>query len=402
MRSRSYSRIAGACFIFLILFSCCVIPVQAATGVPDEVITATDSVVFITLASDAEKTYSEDEREYLKENYSEYLFRSGNSDYVIESSGSGFVIKAEDTETLIATNNHVIEDDHKGIFVWVTDKKAVHAEVVFSIPEKDLSVIRVKDSINKEPAELAEVDASRGEAVYAVGFPGAGNVLSDSLARTSDEATITDGIISAVRSYTAVDGGDSAKILQINAAVNSGNSGGPLFNTEGKVIGVNTYSIEGGTQGVFGAVAVSELHALLKAYGIEISEETSAQVKTRPLERKFSSGKLVKYVLLIAICVALGTVSLLVLSAAFRRKTLAAGEPEVEKRFDPEPSVEANPMTGGKDVDLDGIVITKRRVRSHNYVDVNVVTMTHKGREKKDNSEPVFTPPDKLEDSARK
>ena len=94
MRSRSYSRIAGACFIFLILFSCCVIPVQAATGVPDEVITATDSVVFITLVSDAEKTYSEDEREYLKENYSEYLFRSGNSDYVIESSGSGFVIKA--------------------------------------------------------------------------------------------------------------------------------------------------------------------------------------------------------------------------------------------------------------------------------------------------------------------
>ena len=119
MRSRSYSRIAGACFIFLILFSCCVIPVQAATGVPDEVIAATDSVVFITLASDAEKTYSVDEREYLKEQYSEYVFRSGNSDYVIESSGSGFVIKAEDGETLIATNNHVIENDHKGIFVWV-------------------------------------------------------------------------------------------------------------------------------------------------------------------------------------------------------------------------------------------------------------------------------------------
>ena len=73
----------------------------------------------------------------------------------------------------------------------------------------------------------------------------------------------------------------------------------------------------------------------------------------------------------------------------------------MEKRFDPEPPVEANPMTGGKDVDLDGIVITKRRVRSHNYVDVNMVTMTHKGREKKD-SKPVFTQPDKLEESARK
>lgn len=402
MRLRTYSRIAGACFIFLILFLCCVIPVQAATGVPDEVITATDSVVFITLASDVEKTYSANEREYLKENYSEYLFRSGNSNYVIESSGSGFVIKAEAGETLIATNNHVIENDHKGIFVWATDQKAVHAEVVFSIPEKDLSVIRVKDSINKKPVRLAEVDASRGEAVYAVGFPGAGNVLSDSLARTSDEATITDGIISAVRSYTAVDGGDSAKILQINAAVNSGNSGGPLFNTEGKVIGVNTYSIEGGTQGVFGAVAVSELHALLKAYDIEISEETSAQVETRPVERKIPSGNILKYVLIIVICAALGIVCLLALSVVFRKKRLPTEGTVVEQLFDPEPPVEANPMTGGKDVVLDGIEITKRRVRSDNYVDVNMVTMTHKGREKKDNSEPVFTQPDKLEDSARK
>lgn len=401
MRSRTYSRIAGACFIFLILFSCCVIPVQAAAGVPDEVITATDSVVFITLASDAEKTYSVDEREYLKENYPEYLFRSGNSDYVIESSGSGFVIKAEDGETLIATNNHVIENDHRGIFVWITDQKAVHAEVIFSIPEKDLSVIRVKDSINKEPAELAEVDASRGEAVYAVGFPGAGNVLSDSLARTSDEATITDGIISAVRSYTAVDGGDSAKILQINAAVNSGNSGGPLFNAEGKVIGVNTYSIEGGTQGVFGAVAVSELHALLKAYHIEISEETSTQVETRPVERKISSGNVLKYVLLIVICAALGIVCLLALSVVLRRKTLPAEGTVVEQLFDPEPPAEANPTTGGTDVDLDGIVMTKRRVRSDNRVNVNRVSLTHKERGKKD-SKPVFTLPDKLEESVRK
>ena len=401
MGLQTYSRIAGAWLLFLILFLCCVIPVQAATGVPDEVIAATDSVVFITLASDLEKTTSAIEREQLKELYSDYVFRSGSSDYVIESFGSGFVIKAEDGETLIATNNHVIENDHKGIFVWVTDKKAVHAEVVFSIPEKDLSVIRVKDSINKEPAELAEVDASRGEAVYAVGFPGAGNILSDSLARTSDEATITDGIISAVRSFSAVDGGGSAKIFQINAAVNSGNSGGPLFNTEGKVIGVNTYSIGGGTQGVFGAVAVSELQSLLKAYHIEISEETSTQVETQPVERKISSGNILKYVLLILICAALGIVCLLTLSVVLRRKTLPAEGTVVEQLFDPEPPAEANPMTGGKDVDLDGIVITKRSVRSHNYVDVNMVTMTHKGREKKD-SKPVFTLPDKLEESVRK
>lgn len=367
------------CFILLTGLG---VSVNAATGVPEEVITATDSVVFITLASD---DYSDEDLAYIREQYPEYVFRNGGSEYIIESSGSGFVIKAENGETLIATNNHVVEADHEGIFVWVTDKKTAHAEVVFSIPEKDLSVIRINESMNKKPVKMAEVDANRGEAVYVVGFPGAGNVLSDSLARTSDEATITDGIISAVRSFTVVDGGDSAKILQINAAVNSGNSGGPLFNTEGEVIGVNTYGVEGGTQGVFGAVAISELHALLESYGIEIPEETIAQEKTQPVEMEVPAGKSMNQALMIVACAAVGVACLLVLSVVFRKKVLTDDESVVDQTDENDEK---------SDVDIG---ITKRRTQADDLVDIGAVTITGQEREKKNSGETFFRQPNRLD-----
>ena len=381
-------------FCIILLTNLCV-SANAATGVPEEVIRATDSVVFITLASD---DYSDEDLAYIREQYPEYVFKNGGYEYVIESSGSGFVIKAENGETLIATNNHVVEDDHEGIFVWVTDKKTAHAEVVFSIPDKDLSVIRINESINKKPVKMSEADANRGEAVYVVGFPGAGNVLSDSLARTSDEATITDGIISAVRSFTVVDGGDSAKILQINAAVNSGNSGGPLFNTEGEVIGVNTYGVEGGTQGVFGAVAISELHALLEKYGIEISEEPSIQAVTQPVEMVVPEEKNQNKALIIVVCVVLGMACLGILVAAFRKKTLFADKLIVEPTDEVEPSAEPATITDENDEmpDVD-IGITKRRVHPDDHVDIGAVTITGKGREKKEDNKSFFRQPNKLD-----
>lgn len=380
------------CFAMLFIIA---LPVYAATGVPEEVIRATDSVVFITLASD---DYSDEDLAYIREQYPEYVFKNGGYEYVIESSGSGFVIKAENGETLIATNNHVVEDDHEGIFVWVTDKKTAHAEVVFSIPDKDLSVIRINESINKKPVKMSEADANRGEAVYVVGFPGAGNVLSDSLARTSDEATITDGIISAVRSFTVVGGGDSAKILQINAAVNSGNSGGPLFNTEGEVIGVNTYGVEGGTQGVFGAVAISELHALLKNYDIEVSEEPNIQAETQPLKMEVPEKASQNKTLLIAVCAVLGMVCLGVLIVALRKKKTPTDKIMVETVDETEPPVEpAVPTDENAEMPDIDIGITKRRVQSDNHVDIGAVTITGKGREKKEDNKSFFHQPNKLD-----
>lgn len=234
--------ISFALSIFL-LFGC-VLPVLAADGVPAPVMDATKSVVRIL---------------------SEYSRSS--------ATGSGFVIKNEPGEVLIATNDHVVEGNPHTISVWVSEDRQVEAEIVFTTSERDLCVLRLKEAVDMMPLKLSKEEPQHGAAIYAVGFPGAGDILSDTAAHTSDSATITDGIISAIRTFTIEKGGRSVKLLQVNAAINSGNSGGPLFNTAGEVIGINTYKVNAESQGIFGSVAVSELWDLLNQYGIVIPEE---------------------------------------------------------------------------------------------------------------------------------
>lgn len=246
-------RFMGAVLCLALLLSI-VVPALAANDVPEEVVEATKSVVRII---------SEYPREI--------------------SSGSGFVIKNEPGEVLIATNNHVVENDPISISVWVSEDELVEAEIVFATAKKDLCVLRLTEAVDMEPLTLSQEDARQGQAVYAVGYPGVGDVLSDSFAHTGDAATITDGIISAIRTYTIEEGADPTKLLQINAAINPGNSGGPLFNAKGEVIGVNTYKVNKDSQGIFGAVDISELWTLLRRNGIEIPEK-AAEAELEPVE----------------------------------------------------------------------------------------------------------------------
>ena len=236
-------KILSIIICFFILLSC-ILPVLAANGVPKAVMESTKSVVRILA-------------EHKKEAYT----------------GSGFVIKNTDEEVLIATNDHVVADNPKRICIWVGEDRQVDAEIVFTIPAKDLCVLRLAEPVDMAPLTLSEKPAQHGEAIYAVGYPGAGDILSDTQAHTSDSATITDGIISAIRTFTIEEGADPVRLLQVNAAINSGNSGGPLFNTRGEVIGVNTYKVKADSQGVFGSVDISELWKLLDAYGIVLVEE---------------------------------------------------------------------------------------------------------------------------------
>lgn len=236
-------------FVCLLLFLSCVLPVRASGGVPDAVLEAAKSVVRIR---------------------SEY---SGKT-----ATGSGFVIKNEPEEVLIVTNDHVVDGKPRRISVWVGEDTLVDAQIVFTTSEKDLCVLRVTDPVDMQPLQLSREVPQHGAAIYAVGYPGAGDILSDTQAHTSDSVTITDGIISAIRTFTIEEGGDPVQLLQINAAINSGNSGGPLFDSDGMVIGVNTYKVNADSQGVFGSVAISELWSLLEKHGIETSE-TLGQTK---------------------------------------------------------------------------------------------------------------------------
>lgn len=269
----------------LFILLSCILPTMAATGVPEEVMESTKSVVRIL---------------------SKY--------YNGAATGSGFVIKNEPGEVLIATNDHVVEGNPTSISIWVGEDRMVDAEIVFTTSEKDLCVLKVTDDVDMKPLKLSKEEPQHGAAIYVVGYPGAGDILSDTQAHTSESVTITDGIISAIRSFTIEKGGNPVKLLQVNAAINSGNSGGPLFDTEGVVVGVNTYKVNADSQGVFGSVAISELWSLLDQYGIEIPERLEV-VEAEEEEVKEEAS----FLMSVLICAgAVGLILVMILIAKFR------------------------------------------------------------------------------------
>ena len=191
------------------------------------------------------------------------------------ATGSGFIIKSNSGETLIVTNYHVVEDKPYSISVWISDDETVSASILAYTDQKDMCILKLAYPVSLKPLAFAKNGAKQGEAVYAVGFPGAADYLSDREAHTSAEATITDGIVSAVRETTVAAHGTPVKILQINAAINAGNSGGPLFNADGEVTGINTLGIND-SQGIFGAIDVSELENFMADHGIAIPRATNS------------------------------------------------------------------------------------------------------------------------------
>lgn len=224
--------------ICVLSLSVLIVSVSAASSVPSAVIKAVDSVVRI-----------------------EAEFDDG------WATGSGFVIESSRDTTLIATNYHVVEGNPQSISVWLGEDESIRAEIVLQSEAKDLCVLKLAYPVSLKALSFDE--AELGEAIYAVGFPAAADDLSDKAAHVGSDATLTDGIVSAFRSVTIADGGAPVSILQINAAINSGNSGGPLFNEKGRVVGINTYGITD-AQGIFGAIAASELEGLLAQSGIRL------------------------------------------------------------------------------------------------------------------------------------
>lgn len=145
-----------------------------------------------------------------------------------KSSGTGVVL----TENgYIVTNCHVIEGA-SAVSVLLTDGRTLTAQVVGSDAVSDLAVLWV-DAANLSPAQFGDSSTLRvGDIAVAIGDP-----LGVEL-----RGTMTDGIISAInRNVTS--GGRTMTLIQTNAALNSGNSGGPLLNCYGQVIGINTMKI---------------------------------------------------------------------------------------------------------------------------------------------------------------
>lgn len=165
------------------------------------------------------------------------------------ASGSGIIIS---NDGYILTNNHVVSSTNSGsnsyyqiseatkiTITLFNDETEYEAKIVGQDEQTDLAVIKI-DKTNLTPAEFADSDSVKvGEFAMAVGNP------------VGMDSTVTCGIISAVNRKVTDSEGNTYTCIQTDAAINSGNSGGALVNSEGKVIGINTLKLSGtGIEGI--------------------------------------------------------------------------------------------------------------------------------------------------------
>lgn len=239
------------------------------------------------------------------------------------ASGTAFLIANNDDGSFLLTNYHVVELNIDNVVVWTGSGQVTQANVVAKDELFDLAVLKTTATIHEKPVILS-TDATRGSAVYAVGFPGDAEYLSDSALRTSQEATITDGVISAIRTAQIVSGGPSVGIIQTNASINHGNSGGPLFDQNGFVIGVNTYGV---SSGIFGAISSASVLEFLK------EKDLVGIVSLNKTTNQSAKGSSERVVWLVWPFVALGIIvmtAIAILVMALKGKGTRAGKKKTE------------------------------------------------------------------------
>ncbi|MPQ56879.1 DegQ family serine endoprotease [Duganella sp. FT27W] len=166
--------------------------------------------------------------------------RGGQREVPTHGMGSGFIISSDG---IILTNAHVVRDARE-VTVKLTDRREFRAKVLGSDPKTDVAVLKI-DAKNLPVVPLAKADNVKvGEWVLAIGSPyGLDN-------------TVTAGVVSA-KGRTLPDD-QYVPFIQTDVAVNPGNSGGPLFNARGEVVGINSqiYSQTGGYQGLSFAIPI--------------------------------------------------------------------------------------------------------------------------------------------------
>jgi len=227
--------------------------------------------------------------------------------------GSGFLV----APGYAVTNQHVIGNANTVIaIVSETNEPKIHrAKVLWSSSDHDLAVLHI-ETLNRSglPLNLANPERAKGERIWAMGFPGLADVFALSLltnpSRTDDrlnrlltESTVSSGVVGRVIQRPWLDGTIDLTIIQHDATLHGGNSGGPLLNSCGQVLGVNTEravpvldlargQIHPG-EGLAFALHASELALVLDSLGLRYrTSYQSCNPLSGTLARVISSGVL--------------------------------------------------------------------------------------------------------------
>ena len=188
-----------------------------------------------------------------------------NQNQYSEGAGSGIIVGKSDTELMILTNNHVVEGAEE-LTVKFIDDKSVDATIKGTSERKDIAIIAVKlsdiDPSTLENIKIATIgDSSKlkvGQGIIAIG-----NALGYG-------QSVTTGVVSAIDREVTTDNYTN-KMIQIDAAINGGNSGGALLNAKGEVVGINSLKYSSGAtstsasvEGMGFAIPISDVSDLIE------------------------------------------------------------------------------------------------------------------------------------------
>ena len=175
---------------------------------------------------------------------------------ILNSTGTGFVYKVEGNNAYMLTNNHVVSSAET-IKVKFTDNNVYDVELVAADKYSDIAVLKIeKDKIISVAEIGSSTEARLGDTVFTIGAP---------LDSESYSWTVTRGILSGKDRLVEINASNSTvsdwvmKVLQTDAAINSGNSGGPIANSNGEVIGItNMKLINDGIEGMGFAIPIED------------------------------------------------------------------------------------------------------------------------------------------------
>lgn len=197
--------------------------------------------------------------------YESTVYIEVSSNRGIVASGSGFVYKKDNKNGYILTNYHVIENGSEYEITY-TDGSSASAELVSGDEYYDIAVLKVSaDSIKKVATIGDSSKLELGDSVFTVGAPLGKEYIG----------TITKGIVSGVNRMISVDlksGTYLMEVVQTDASINSGNSGGPICNIKGEVIGITSSKLKGsGVEGMGFAIPINSVMDIIS--NIENGEE---------------------------------------------------------------------------------------------------------------------------------
>ncbi len=218
---------------------------------------------------------------YVTQNFG---FWQGSVEIPTEGSGSGIIIGQNDTELLIVTNNHVVENSET-LTVQFADNSTAEATIKGTKPNADIAIISVplsslsSDTLSEiSIATLGDSDTLKiGQGVIAIG-----NAMGYG-------QSVTEGCVSALNREVTTDEGVTLTVMQVSAAINPGNSGGALLNAAGEVIGINTAKLmDEQVEGIGYAIPISSVKDLINEMmnyetRERVSEEEASYLGIQPV-----------------------------------------------------------------------------------------------------------------------